>query len=120
MVTATVTAPPPSPTATSTVNPSPQVTILSINPISAQANTTVAIIITGTGFQDGAVVAFEGGQGLPQQVVSVQVVDPGTIIVTVNTQNDGTAGPQVWDVRVTNPDTSTAVLADAFTVAPPP
>ena len=116
----TVTASPPPPTATSTVNPSPQMTIQSINPNSAQANTSVGIIIAGAGFQNGAVVTFEGGQGLPQQVVSVQVVDPGTIIVTVNTQNDGTAGPQVWDVRVTNPDNSTAVLVDAFTVAPPP
>ena len=32
----------------------------------------------------------------------------------------GSAGVQVWDVRVTNPDASTAVLEDAFTVSPPP
>ena len=77
-------------------------------------------MIAGAGFQNGAVVTFEGGQGLLQQVVSVQVVDPGTIIVTVNTQNNGTAGPQVWGVRITNPDNSTAVLVDALTVAAPP
>jgi hypothetical protein len=76
--------------------------------------------LTGTGFQSGAIVTFEGGQGLPQQVLGVQVVDTATIIVTLNTQNDGLAGPQVWDVRVTNPDNSSIVLADAFTVAAPP
>jgi len=76
--------------------------------------------ITGSGFQPGAIVTFEGGQGLAQQILGVQVVDPDTIIVTLNAQNDGSSGPQVWDVRVTNPDGTTAALEDAFTVAAPP
>jgi 2-phospho-L-lactate transferase/gluconeogenesis factor (CofD/UPF0052 family) len=76
--------------------------------------------ITGSGFQPGAIVAFEGGQGLPQLVLGVQVIDSATLVVTLNTQNDGSAGPQVWDVRVTNPDNSTAVLEQAFTVEAPP
>jgi hypothetical protein len=94
--------------------------ILSITPNSAQANTTLVLTITGTGFQEGAMVSFEGGLGLPQQVIEVEVVDAETLLVTVSTQNDGTAGSQVWDVRVTNPDDTTAVLVDAFTVFPPP
>ena len=76
--------------------------------------------ITGSGFQEGALVALEGGQGLPQEVLAVQVVNPTMIVVTMTARNDGTAGIQLWDVRVTNPDSSTAVLEDAFTVVPEP
>jgi len=96
------------------------VIIQSIALNSAQANTTVTMTISGSGFQNGAVVSFEGGQGLPQQILGVQVVDPTTIIVTLNAQNDETSGEQVWDVRVTNPDNSTSVLVGAFSVAPAP
>jgi hypothetical protein len=78
------------------------------------------LTITGLGFQNGAVVAFEGGLGLPQEVVAVQVLTPTTLAVTVTARNDGSLGNQVWDIRVTNPDTSTAVLLDAFTVVPAP
>ena len=63
-------------------------------------------------------MTFEGGQGLPQEVTAVQVVNSTTIRATVNAKNDGTLGSQVWDVRVTNPDLSTTVLLDAFTVIP--
>ena len=76
--------------------------------------------ITGSGFQVGALVAFEGGQGLPQEILAVQVVNPTMIVVTMTTRNDGAAGIQLWDVRVTNPDASTVVLEDAFTVVPEP
>ncbi|MEO5887535.1 MAG: hypothetical protein ABIQ77_07720, partial [Anaerolineales bacterium] len=113
----TVAAPP---SATITAIVAPQVTIQSVTPNTAAANTTVVLTITGTGFQAGAGVSFEGGQGLPQEVVAVQAVNPTTLMVTVNARNDGAFGQQVWDIRVINPDTSSAVLADAFTVAPPP
>ena len=115
---ATLTANPSSPTASITITPTAQLAIQSINPIGAQANTTVIITITGSGFQNGAIVTFEGGQGLPQEVTAVQVVNSNTIMVTVNARNDGSAGTQVWDIRVTNPDQSTGVLLDAFTVTP--
>lgn len=115
----TGTASTPSPAA-STATPSAKLTIESVSPTNAQANTIVTMTITGSGFQPGAIVAFEGGQGLPQLVLGVQVIDSATLVVTLNTQNDGSAGPQVWDVRVTNPDNSTAVLEQAFTVEAPP
>jgi len=95
-------------------------TILSVDPNTAQANTTVTVVITGSGFQNGAVVTFEGGQGLPQEIMATQVVNSTTIIVTMTARNDGTFGIQVWDVRVTNPDNLTTVLSDAFTVIPAP
>jgi IPT/TIG domain len=94
------------------------VTVQSVTPNTAPANTTVVLTVTGSGFQNGAVVAFEGGLGLPQEVVAVQVLNPTTLAVTVNARNDGSQGNQIWDIRVTNPDTSTAVLLDAFTVTP--
>lgn len=108
-----------SPTVTIATTVSPEVTLQSIVPNSAQAETTLSVVITGSGFQTGAVVIFEGGGGLPQEVKDVQVINPTTIMFTLTTHNDG-ASAQVWDVRVTNPDTSTAVLVDAFTVNPAP
>jgi hypothetical protein len=106
------------PTATITMTSAP-ITIQGVNPNSAPANTTVPITITGSGFQSGAIVAFEGGLGPPQEIITTQVVNPNTIVVTLTARNNGTSA-QVWDIRVTNPDTTSAVLADAFTVLPPP
>lgn len=108
------------PTATSASTTSAPVTIQGVNPNTASADTTVVMTITGSGFQSGAVVVFEGGLGLPQEVVSVQVVNPNEIQVTVTARNDGSLGAQVWDIRVTNPDIKFAVLVDAFTVVPAP
>jgi hypothetical protein len=106
-----------SPTVTAT--PTAQLTILSIDPVSAQANATITMTIMGSGFEAGALVAFEAGQGMPQEILAVQVVDTNTIVVTMTARND-TGSLQVWDVRVTNPDTTTFLLADAFTAVPPP
>jgi hypothetical protein len=77
------------------------------------------ITLSGTAFANGAIVTFEGGEGTAPQVTGTQVVNANTIVVTVN----ATVGPgvttQVWDVRVTNPDNTFAVLTDAFTVTVP-
>jgi len=78
----------------------------------------VNLTICGSGFVAGAVVTFEGGQGTPSQIVTTQVVNPTTIVITVNVVGDASLGTQIWDVRITNPDTSTAVLVDAFSVVP--
>lgn len=108
-----------SPTATIASTIPPEVTLQSIVPNSAQAEATISVVITGSGFQTGAVVTFEGGGGPAQEVKDVQVINPTTIMFNLTTHNDGTSA-QIWDVRVTNPDTSTAVLVDAFTVNPAP
>ena len=86
-------------------------------PTSATANTTVNLTITGTGFMNGAVVNFDGGVGMPSEVVTTQVVNSSTIVVTVNVLSS-VPGAQAWDVRVTNPNASTTLLVDAFTVMP--
>jgi len=76
------------------------------------------VVITGSGFQEGALVTFEGGLGLPQEIVAIQVINSTMLVITMNAHNDGAFGIQTWDIRVTNPDTSTIVLPDAFTVVP--
>jgi hypothetical protein len=102
------------------VTATPLPTILNITPNTAPADTAVNLTITGSGFSNGAVVIFEGGQGTAPQVTTAQVVNPATIVITVNTQVDETFGTQLWDVRVTNPNNSSAVLADAFTITVTP
>jgi hypothetical protein len=117
MTLASPTTAPPTATITATLTP---ITIQEVNPNTAQADTTVVLTITGAGFQTGATVAFEGGLGLPQEIITTQVVDSNRIVVTFIARNDGSQGAQIWDIRVTNPNTSSAVLADAFTVVPAP
>jgi hypothetical protein len=81
----------------------------------------VNVTITGSNFVNGAVVSFEGGQGTaPQVTTPAQVVNPATIVITLNTAVDTSFGTQAWDVRVTNPNNTTAVLPDAFTVTVTP
>ena len=115
----TVTLTPPSLPTITVTSTTAQLSILSITPNTAQANTTVNITLSGTAFANGAIVTFEGGEGTAPQVTGTQVVNANTIVVTVN----ATVGPgvttQVWDVRVTNPDNTFAVLTNAFTVTVP-
>lgn len=123
-----VTLPPPSPTvvqptatppapATATITSTPQPIIQNITPNSAAADTVVNVTITGANFVNGAVVSLEGGQGTPPQVTTpAQVVNPTTIVITLNTAVDSSFGTQAWDVRVTNPNNTTVVVPDAFTV----
>jgi hypothetical protein len=81
----------------------------------------VNVTITGANFVNGAVVSFEGGQGTaPQITTPAQVVNPTTIVITVNSAVDTSFGTQVWDVRVTNPNNSSTVLPDSFTVTVTP
>ncbi|HET9910227.1 MAG TPA: hypothetical protein VFQ23_26515 [Anaerolineales bacterium] len=118
----TVTAPSPTtiPATATVAVTSSSLEIQGVTPNSAQADTVVALNIVGAGFQNGSVVTFEGGAGGNQEITSVQVVSPNLIVVNMTARNDGTAGTQVWDVRVTNPDASSAVLTDGFTIYPIP
>jgi hypothetical protein len=118
-LTATFTLAPPTVTSTiPAVTSTPQLTILDIEPNSAAADTTVVLTIAGSGFVNGAVVIFEGGQGIASEVTAVQVLNHTTIRATVNVRADASFGAQTWDVRVTNPNGATTILVDAFTVIP--
>jgi hypothetical protein len=103
------------PTATNTTAPPPPPTITSISPTSAQVGATVNLTITGSGFASGATVSFEGGQGTAPQVTTTTVSNATTISITVTMSGNAN---EVWNVRVTNPNNSTAVLPGAFTVTP--
>jgi hypothetical protein len=91
------------------------VTVSSIWPDSMNAGTTIDVTITGSGFVDGASVTFENGAGVaPTAAVTYVWPDGSTIEATVTAHRNAKA--EVWDVRVTNPDASTGVLIDGFTV----
>jgi hypothetical protein len=94
--------------------------ILSVTPNTAPANTSVNVTVSGTAFANGATVTFEGAQGTAPQVTGIDVVNANTIVVAVDTAVDAGATTQVWDVRVTNPNNSFAVLSNAFTVTVAP
>jgi hypothetical protein len=106
--------------ATITITPTPQLNVLSITPNTAPANTTVNLTLSGTAFANGATVSFEGGQGTAPQVTGTEVVNANTIVIAVNAVVDPGLGTQAWDVRVTNPNGTFAVLHDAFTVTVTP
>jgi hypothetical protein len=122
----TQTIPPVTPTATvpslptMTITPTAaQLSIVNVTPNAAAANTTVNVTISGTAFANNATVTFEGAQGTAPQVTAIQVVNANTIVVTVNTTVGAGATTQMWDVRVTNPDNTSAVRENAFTVTVP-
>ena len=94
----------------------PEVTIVSISPDEVQAGATINATITGSGFQAGATVTFENGQG-PAPVANVTPVDDTTIEAAVAAHKNAKTGVK-WDVRVTNPDGSFDVLLGRFTVTP--
>jgi subtilisin family serine protease len=93
------------------------VTVTAIDPASVQAGTTTSVRITGSGFESGANATFENGSGPTPTASSVVLVDPRTITASVYAKSAGPK-PKVWDVRVTNPDGSSGVLAGCFTVTP--
>jgi hypothetical protein len=92
------------------------VTLDSIDPNSVVVGGTVSVVIKGSGFQMGAAVSLEGGSGPTPEVSDVVVVDSSTITATIQTKKGGPPRNRYWDVRVTNPDSSTGVLARGFIV----
>jgi hypothetical protein len=75
-------------------------------------------MITGTGFASGAAVSFENGTGPAPDIANVVVVNSTTITASIIIKNGGPPRERIWDVRVTNPNSATAVLLGGFTVFP--
>jgi Bacterial Ig domain len=91
------------------------VTVTGINPGSIQAGTSISVTITGTGFQPGATVSFQGGRNPSPTASNISVsADGTTITATVSASNGAKTG--TWDVRVTNLDSSTGVLGSGFAI----
>ena len=92
----------------------PEVTVDSITPDTMPRGTSIDAIIAGSGFQAGASVTFENGK-VPAPTADVTSVDGTTIEATVTVPSKAKVGVS-WDVRVTNPDSSSGVLVDGLTV----
>lgn len=115
---ASVTPGSPTPQSTATIGATQtsgtQITIGAVSPAVAQGGTTFDLTITGSGFLSGASLTLEGGQGTAPVVTNVQLVDGTNLIATIQAPEG--SGPSVWDIRITNPDGSYALLEDAFTL----
>ncbi|MDI6447566.1 S8 family serine peptidase [Anaerobaca lacustris] len=98
--------------------PSAGVTITSIMPKTMWSGMSGSVIIRGTGFVDGAEVSFEGGEGLPPVATGIRVMGSSSIMARVAVGDRTLPAPSVWDVRVTNPDGSSAVFHDGLIVQP--
>lgn len=98
--------------------PAAGVNVTSINPSTMQMGTTIDVTIGGSGFAAGAGVTFENGSGPSPTTSNVVVGDANTITVTVTAKSGGPPRNRVWDVRVTNTDGSSGVLAGGLTVVP--
>jgi hypothetical protein len=95
------------------------VSVGSISPNSMPAGSTINVTISGSGFAAGADVTFENGAGPAPEASGVSVAVDGTsLTATVTAKSGGPPKNRIWDVRVTNPDSSTDVLVDGFTVTP--
>ena len=119
IVTGTLNGAPITDTATVTfTEPAAGVNVTSIVPNTMQSGTTIDVTISGSGFAAGAEVTFENGSGPSPATSNVVVVDANTITSTVTAKSGGPGRNRVWDVRITNADGSSGVLADGFTVTP--
>ena len=98
--------------------PSEGVTVDNIDPNSMVAGTTINVNIYGLAFMNGAEVTFENGKGPAPTASDVYVVGINNITATVTAKSGGPPRNRVWDVRVTNPDGSSGVLVEGFTVNP--
>jgi PKD repeat protein len=105
-------------TFTITVYAVTEVTITGADPNSASTGTTIDVMtIDGSGFAAGANVTFENGSGkVPTAIVTTVAPDGNSLEATVTVPNGGNLNDPIWDVRVTNPDGSTGIHFDLFTV----
>jgi hypothetical protein len=108
-------------TVTITVNPPPIVTVsvtgISPNVVSQNAG-IIAFVITGTGFANGASVIFMNGSGSTPRVLTVTWNSSTQLTANVEIRAGKTRKIRPWDVRVTNPDGSTAVGVKLLTITP--
>jgi hypothetical protein len=91
--------------------PPPPPTLTSISPNSGQQAQTLLVTLTGTNFLYGATCSF-GGAGVTVNTCAVN----STTQVTANITITANAAIGAGSVTITNPDTQSATLANAFTV----
>jgi hypothetical protein len=101
------------PTGTGTAAPP---SVSAVDPAAAWANTSVSVKVTGADFAAGARLELRNGDGAAPTLTNVAVVDAVTITATVTVPKGGKPGSYPWDVVVTNPDGTSDVLDNGFTV----
>ena len=95
----------------------PSVIVSSISDPDIVKGTTIQVTILGSGFVSGASVTFENGCGPSPSAVNVSdPVSSTSITAEITAKSGGPKKDCTFDVRVTNPDTSTEVLPQSFTV----
>jgi len=107
-------------TTTVTVNDvSAEVSVDSITENSVVKGQSVDVIISGSGFMSGASVTLSNGSGPTPSVSNVIVaLDGNSITVTITAKNGGPPRDSIWDVTVTNVDSSSDTLVNGFKVTP--
>jgi thermitase len=107
-------------TVTITVNPPPiTLSVTGISPNTVRQGSGVQpFVITGTGFVNGATVAFLNGGGTVPRVLNVTWNSSTQLTASVDIRSDKHRRTRVWDVRVTNPNGSSAVGARLLTITP--
>lgn len=70
--------------------------------------------IHGRGFVVGAVLSFVNGEGRPPKVKSLQLVDEGLLLATVDVSGGGPRRPRTFDARLDLPDGRVLLLRDAL------
>jgi hypothetical protein len=99
-------------------SPVAELTVVSMTPSRIAQNTTTDVTVSGTGFVDGATLSFVGGSGPAPTASRVVVVDGDTLTATIRIKAGGPGKIRRWDVVVTNPDGTSAVLTDGLVVEP--
>ncbi len=96
-------------------NPPPGVTVSGISPATVSRNTQPTLVVSGAGFEPGAVVSFENGSGPTPTVITYVTSSATSIEVQINVPKGG-KGQRTWHVRVTNPGGATGVSPVPLTV----
>ena len=92
---------------------------LIVGPPEAFAVTSLEVSVTdGAEALPGATVTFINGSGPAPKASSIMVQGATTILATITAGSGGPKKLRVWDVQVTNPDSSFGVLVGGFTVNP--
>ncbi|MBV8960543.1 MAG: IPT/TIG domain-containing protein, partial [Actinobacteria bacterium] len=91
-------------------------TVSSTSPSRAAGSPAADVVITGGGFQQGAVPTIQPPDGLT--LSNVRVTDSSHITVTVGVASGAAPGPR--NVTVTNPDGGSGSCTGCFTVDPGP
>jgi tetratricopeptide (TPR) repeat protein len=97
--------------------------ITSVTPTSASDCDNIALIITGTDFQTGAMVSLTRTGGTPIHATDVTVHSPTSITCMLPIAGKGESqkprgGGEAWNVIVTNPGGQAVSLTHGFTIQP--